>query len=158
MPRCRDERALGVLGGTRLASIVTIMTAERSSYSLATRDSYATTGAARVEEAPAPASERVRRRVALGEPTLRALLDEGHALADLGAIAQSTQRFEETLALATERGDLSAEGHARCGLARLAAQAGAWQRALEGLDRAKVCALRARDEDLLQLALASASL
>ena len=92
---------------------------------------------------------------ALRAPMLRATLCEARALAELGVVDESRAAFERALTLAGHAADLVAEGHARCGLSRLDAHAGEWQRALAGFAEAKVCAVRARDEGLLHLALAN---
>jgi tetratricopeptide (TPR) repeat protein len=91
---------------------------------------------------------------ALHELRFRATLCEGRALSELGETGESRAAFERALALAR---DASGEGHARCGLARLDAHAGRWREALRGFAEVKVCAVRARDEALLQVALASES-
>ena len=88
---------------------------------------------------------------------LSTILAEAWTLLELGMTRESRARFEHGLTLAGAAGDLASEGRARCGLARLDAQAGAWQRALEGFAEAKLCAIRARDEALLHVAVASAA-
>jgi predicted ATPase len=88
---------------------------------------------------------------------LHARLSEARALSELGVAEESRAAFRQALAVAVEAQDSSGEGYARCGLARLDAYAGKWREALEGFGQAKVCAVRARDEALLHLSLASES-
>ncbi len=88
---------------------------------------------------------------------LRATLCHARALLELGLARESRKEFGRALALAVAAADAVHEAHALCGIARLDAHAGEWQRALDVLADAKLCAIRSNDQALLHMILANES-